>query len=93
MYLALNTISGNKSRDMRWAGHVVCMGERRGTCRVLVAKPAGKRLLGRPMRRWENNIKRDHREIRIGKLDWIHLAQERKRWRALINAVTNNWFA
>jgi hypothetical protein len=56
-------ISGIKSRDMRWAGHIVCMGERRGTCRVLVAKPEGKRLLGRPMRRCENNIKRSLRNM------------------------------
>jgi hypothetical protein len=86
-------ISGIKSRDMRWVGHVVCMAERRGTYRVLVAKSEGKRPLGRPMRRCGNNIKRNHREICIGKLDWIHLARNRKRWRALVNVVMNSWFA
>jgi len=57
-------VSGIKLRDMRWAGYVVCMGER-STYRVLVAKPEGKRPLGRTTRRYENKIKRDHREIWI----------------------------
>jgi len=52
-----------KSRRMRWVGHVACMGERRGVYRVLVGKPEGKRPLGRPRRRWENNIKMDLREM------------------------------
>jgi hypothetical protein len=63
LYLTLNMISEIKLRDMRWAGHIVCLGERRGTYRVLVVKPEGKRPLVKTTRRCENTIKRDHREI------------------------------
>ena len=73
---------------MRWAGHVSRMGETRGVYRVLVGKPAGKRLLGRPRRRWEDNIKMDLKEA-DGVMDWIELAQDRDRWQALVNAVMN----
>ena len=59
------------------------MGERRGVYRVLVGKPEGKRPLGRPRRRWEDNIKRDLQEVGCGVMDWIELAQERDRWQAL----------
>jgi len=65
------------------------MGERRGVCRILVWKPAGKRPLGRPRRRWENNIKMDFQVVGCGALDWIELAQDRDWWRALVNAVMN----
>ena len=65
------------------------MGERRGIYRVLVGKPEGKRSLGRPKRRWEDNIKMDLQEVGCGSMDWIELTQERDRWRALVNAVTN----
>ena len=64
------------------------MGEGRGVHRVLVGKPDGKRPLGRPRRRWEDNIKMDLREVRGGG-DWIELAQDRDRWRALVNTVMN----
>jgi len=74
---------------MRWTGHVARMGERRGLYRVLVGKPEGKRLLGRPRRRWEDNIKMDLQEVGCGGMEWIELAQERDRWRALVNAVMN----
>ena len=57
--------------------------------RVLVGIPGGKRPLGRPRRRWENNIKMDLQEVRCGDMDWIKLAQDRDKWRALVNAVTN----
>jgi len=74
---------------MRWAGHVASMGESRGVYRVLVGKPEGKRPLGRPRGRWEDNIKMDLQEVRCGVMDWIQLAQDRVKWRALVNAVTN----
>jgi len=74
---------------MIWAGHVACMGERRGVYRVLVGKPEGKRPLERPRRRWENNIKMELEEVGCGGMDWIELAQDRDRWRALVNAVMN----
>jgi len=65
------------------------MGERRGVYRVLVGKPEGKRLLGRPRRRWENNIKMDLQEVGCGGMDWIELAQDTDMWQALVNAVMN----
>ena len=65
------------------------MGERRGVYRVLVGKPEGKRPLGRPRRRWEDNIKMDLEEVGFGDVDWIYLAQDRDRWRALVNDVMN----
>jgi hypothetical protein len=66
-----------------------CMGEDRGVYRVLVGKPEGKRPLGRPRRRWEDNIKMDLQEVGGGRGDWIVLAQDRDRWRALVSAVRN----
>jgi hypothetical protein len=65
------------------------MGEGRGVCRVLVGKPEGKRPLGRPRRRWEDNIKMDLLKVGCGGMDWIELAQNRDRWRALVNAIMN----
>jgi len=74
---------------MRWAGHVARMGERRGVYRVSVGKPEGKIPLGRPRRRWEDNIKTDLQEVGTGGMDWIELAWDRDRWRALVIAVRN----
>ena len=74
---------------MRWAGHVANMGERRGVYRVLVGKPEGKKPLGRPRRRWEDSIKMDLQEDVCGGMGWIELAQDRDRWRALVNAGVN----
>jgi hypothetical protein len=74
---------------MRWAGHVARIGERRGVYRVLVGKSEGKRPLGRPRRRWEDNIKMDLQEVGCGGMDWIRLDQYRDRWRALLIAVMN----
>jgi hypothetical protein len=78
-----------KSRRMRWAKYVARMGEKRNVYRLLVGKPEGKRPLGRPSRRWIDNIKMDLLEIRLGGVDWIGLAQDRYRWKALVNAVMN----
>jgi len=76
---------------MRWVGCVVRMGERRGIYRVWVEKPKGKRPLGRPRHRWEDNIKMDFQELGCGGVDWIELAQDRDRWWALVNVVMNLW--
>jgi hypothetical protein len=76
-----------KSRRMRWAGHVARMGEKGGVHRVLVGKPEGKRPLGRPRRRWEDNIKMDVEEVGGGRGDWMELAEDRDSWRALVSTV------
>jgi len=77
-----------KSRRMRWVGHVARMGEGRGVHRVLVGKPEGKRPLGRPRHRWEDNIKMNLLEVGGGG-DWMELAQDRDRWRTLVNTAMN----
>jgi hypothetical protein len=74
---------------MGWAGYVARVGQRRGVYRVLVGKHEGKRPLGRPRSRWEGNIKMDLQEVGCGGMVWIELAQDRDRWRALVNAVMN----
>jgi len=74
---------------MRWAGHVAGMGERRSVYRVLVRKPEGKRPLGRPWLRWEDNIKMDLQEVGYGGMGCIELAQDRDRWRERVNAIMN----
>jgi hypothetical protein len=76
-----------KSRRMKWAGHVARMEEWRGVYRVLVGKPEGKRPLGRPRCRWEDNIKMDVQEVGCGGMDCIELVQDRDSWRGLVNAV------
>jgi hypothetical protein len=78
-----------KARRMGWAGHVERMGEVRGTYNILVGRPEERRPLGRPRRRWEDNIKMDLREIGFGDVGLIHLAQDRDKWRALVNTVMN----
>ena len=78
-----------KSIRMRWAGHVARMEEARDVQKVLVGKPEGKRPLGRPRRRWEDNIKMDLEEVGRGCGDWMGFAQDRDRWRALVSAVMN----
>jgi len=78
-----------KSRRMRWAGHVARKGEERGAYRILVRKPEGRRPLGRPRRRWVDNIRMDLQDVRCGYMDWIGLAKDRDRWRTLVSAVMN----
>jgi hypothetical protein len=78
-----------KARRMRWACHVARMGEVRSAYNILVGRPEGRRPLGRRRHRWEDNIKMDLREIVFGNVDWIHLAQDRDRWRPLVNTVMN----
>jgi hypothetical protein len=89
LYSSPNIIRVIKSRRMRWAGHVARMEEGRGVYRVLLGRPEGKRPLGRPRRRWEDNIKRNLREIGIDGANWIQLAQVRVQWRACVNSVMN----
>jgi hypothetical protein len=78
-----------KSRSMRWAGHVARMEEERKVYKVLIGKPEGKRPFGRPKRRWEDGIRMDLTEIGLGSVNWIRLAQDRDRWRAVVSAVMN----
>jgi len=87
----LQYCAGEKSRRMRWAGHVARMGEEREVYRFLVGKPEERRPLGRPRRRWVDNIGMDLQEVGCGYMDWIGLAQERDRWRTLVSAVMNLW--
>ena len=95
LYSSPNIVRVIKSRRMRWAGHVARMGEERGFCRALVGKLEGKRPLGRPRRRWVNNIRMDLQEVGIWTgldwtgLDWTGLAQDRDRWRTFVSAVMN----
>jgi len=89
LYPSPNIVRVIKSRRMRWAGHVACMGEEMGVCRVLVGKPEGKKQLGRPRRRWVDNIRMDLQEVGCGYMDWIGFAQDRDRWRTLVSAVMN----
>jgi hypothetical protein len=89
LYSSPDIIRQVKSRRMRWTGHVARMGEERKLYQVLVGKPEGKRPLGRPRRRRENGIRMDLKEIGLGCVDWIRLAQDRDRWRAVVSAVMN----
>jgi hypothetical protein len=89
LYSSPNIIRIIKSKRMRWAGHVARMGEKRKAYRLLVGKPKGKRLLRRPRRRWVDNISWDLGEVGWGNVDWIDLAQDRNRRRALVNSVLN----
>jgi hypothetical protein len=84
LYSLPNIVRVVKSRRMRWAGQVARMGEERGVHRVLVGKPEGKRPLGRPKHRWEDSVMMDLQEIGGGCGDWMELAQDRDRWRALV---------
>ena len=89
LYSSPNIVGVIKSRRMRWAGHVACMGEESGVYWVLVGKPEGRRPLGRSRRRWVDNIRMDLQEVGGVYMDWIGLAQVRDRWRTLVSAVMN----
>jgi hypothetical protein len=89
LYSSPSIVRVIKARRMRWAGHAARMGEVRGAYNILIGRPEGRRPLGRPRRRWEDNIKIDLMEIGFGDVDWIQWAQDRDRWRALVNTVMN----
>ncbi|KAJ4446283.1 hypothetical protein ANN_12978 [Periplaneta americana] len=89
LYSSPDIIRSIKSRRLRWAGHVARMGEFRNAYRVLVGIPERKRPLGRPRRRWEDNIKMDLSEVGYDDRDWINLAQDRDRWRAYVRMEMN----
>jgi hypothetical protein len=85
LYSSPSIIRTLKAMRMRLTGHVARMGEKRNTCRLLVGKPEGRRPLERPRRRWLDNIRMDLLEVGWGDVDWIGLAQDRDRWRDLVN--------
>jgi hypothetical protein len=89
LYSSPSIIRVIKSRRLRWAGHVAGVWERRGANRASVGKPEGRRPLGRPRRRWEDNIKLDFTDVGWRGGYWIDLGQDRNRWRALVSAVMN----
>jgi len=84
LYALPNNIRVIKSRRMRWSTYVARLQERNGY-KSLIGKPEGKTALGRPKRRWEDNIRMDFKEIGWEGLDWLHLAQDREQWRAFVN--------
>ena len=89
MYSSPNIIREFKSRRLRWAGQVARMDQSRNAHRVFMGKPKGKRPLGRPRRRWEDNIKMDLREMVCDPGDWIDIAEDRDQWRAYVRAIMN----
>ena len=89
LYSSPNIVRVIKSRKMRWAGHVALIEESRGVYRGLVGKTEGKKPFGRPKHRWEDNIKIELQEVGCGDMDWIDLARDRDRWRALVKAIMN----
>jgi hypothetical protein len=91
LYSSPSIIRIIKSRRMRREGHVARMGAKRNVYRLLVGKPEGKRPLGRTRRRWVDNITMDLRELGCGDVDWLGLAKDRNRWRALVKSVLNLW--
>jgi len=88
-YSSPNIVRVIKLRRIRWAGHVARIGEERVVYRFLVEKPEGRRSLGRPRRRWVDNIRMNLQEVGCGYMDWIRLAHDRDRWRTLVSAVMN----
>ena len=80
LYCSPNIVRVIKFKIRRWAGHIARMGKRRGVYRIFVGKPEGKRPLGRPRSRWDDNIKMEFQEVGCGDMDWIDVAQDRDRW-------------
>ena len=91
MYRSPNIVRVIKFRRLRWAGYAARMEEGRSTFKILTGKPTGKRPLGRPRRRCEDNIRMDLEEIGINAGNWVDSAQDRNYWRALVNAALNLW--
>jgi hypothetical protein len=91
LYFSENIVRMINSRRLWWAGHVARLGEGRGVYRFLVGRPEGKRQLGRPGRRWDDNIKMVLRAIVIDGANWIRLAQDRVQWWAFVNTIMNLW--
>jgi hypothetical protein len=89
LYSSSSIIRIIKLRRMRWAGHVARIGDKSNAYRLLMGKPGGKRPLGRPRRRWVDNIRMDLGEVGWDDVYWIGLAKDRNRWRALVNSVLN----
>ena len=89
LYSSPNIIRNPKSRRLRWAEHVARIVQFRNACRVLVGKPEGKRPLGRPKRRWKDDIKRDLREIGCDPGDWITVTEDKNQWKSYVRAVIN----
>jgi hypothetical protein len=89
LYASSNIIMVIKQRNMRWARHVARTGYMRNAYHIFVGQPDGKRALGRSRRRHDNNIRMDFREIRWEGVEWIHVAQDREQWLALLNTVMN----
>jgi hypothetical protein len=87
LYSSPNIVRVIKSRRMKWAGHTARMGEGRGVYRIVVWRPESKRTLGRPKRKWQDNIKLDFWEIGFDGANWIQLAQDRVQWRTFVNMV------
>jgi hypothetical protein len=89
LYSSPSIIRIIKARRIKWSRHVARMREKRNACKLLVGKPEGRRPLGRPRRKWLDNIRTDLVEVGWGDVDWIGLAQDKDSWRALVNSVLN----
>jgi hypothetical protein len=88
-----NIVRVIRSKIFRWAVHVARIEESRSAFKILTGKPTGMRLLGRPRCRWENNIRKDLKEIGINTRIWVDLAQDKDYWRALVNVALNLWIS